>query len=474
MAFVDGTTKNGYIYTTYNSYNKFNIKIDKIMSYNPKLLEPIYDELMPFESVTYTGVQINSKIDNNGYLILPRRRYNNAFCYVIMLVNGELYRNYFTMSYVNNKFKIFIDARFADGDIIELLFIKNADNTVGNINITSKDIPVRINSKFNEDNVNIFSTEFSSNKTKFYPLTDSSMAAYNIPFTTIQNEDKTYNILLEDNFYYGRGLIVVSKKQFKYKKVLASYNQVDLELGDDFKYCINKEYYMVFINGRVISKTNFDIGMPGFYSPFEQPTLYTNIILKPNDRVEVFYLPFKTYDISMFSTIPSNGKVDLGSTQLPFSLNKEHYLYFINGKKIIPDNIDSVSDNIINLSSDYKSTCNFLIMQCMSPIDILAKFISNIDNWNTIVNLIGSDITRFYQSTELTNTEESARINETDLKATMMEAYRQHYAKYSISSNPLVYDFNDILIDYGDRDPSGNFLVHVQDARSAINVDIDR
>lgn len=470
IAYTDTVNGKGYMNITHNLYNELNMRISKIMSYNPKLFDSVYSGFMPFETVTYTGAQINAKKDVDGYVSIPRRRYNNIFCYVMMFVNGELYEYYDTITYINDTFKILAGTYIADTDTIELVFIKNVDNSISSLTITSKDIPIVMNTKFNENNFNLFSTQSNS---RSYTLDEEIIVNYNIPFTVIDNGDSNYNITLADDFYYGKTLNVISDNIFRYKKIAIENNQVDVALGEDFKYCINKDNYMVFINGRLISSENFQLGVPNKYNPFDQAILYINIILIPGDEIEVFYLPFKSTVVYTANILPSNGDVVVNSS-LPFSLSRNNYWFFINGKKINPKDINDISDSRINIKTDYNSINNFNVVQYMDPMPVLSELISNQDNWNDVISFLGSSITDFYQYTTLTDNETNIKVNETDMKATILEAFRQYYAKYNISSNSLLFNFNDILIDENDKDPSGNYIIRSSDSNQNNNVDVDR
>jgi hypothetical protein len=458
---------NGYVYSFYNYYNEINAKIKKIMSYNPELLDSIYNDLAPFENSIYTGEEIINKLDVDGYLTMPRRRYNNIFCYVILFVNGELYEKYDTISYINDKFKILIGTNITNQDNIEILFIKNANNNIGAISISSSDESILLNSEFNEKNIKLFSTEYSS---RIYQLDTGITPSYNIPFITIDNGDNNYSITLNDSFYYNKVLDVVHNNIFRYKKFIMEYNQIDVKLGDDFKYCINKNNYIIFINGRIIDNKNFEIAIPSCDNPFDQVVAYINIIMSPLDEVEVFYLPFEVTDAYTSASIPTNADISIGS-YLPFNLSKNRYWYFINGKKISPNNINNISDNRINIRSDYASIYNFTVMQYMNSIDIISSLLSVNDNWNSIISLLGSDLTLFYDHINFTNTETDIKINETDMKATILEAVAQYYSKY-ISNTAFIYDFNDIVFD--GKDSANNNIINLLNANINNRVDVDR
>jgi methyl-galactoside transport system substrate-binding protein len=365
------------------------------------------------------------------------------------------------------EFKILIGTNITNQDNIEILFIKNANNNIGAISISSSDESILLNSEFNEKNIKLFSTEYSS---RIYQLDTGITPSYNIPFITIDNGDNNYSITLNDSFYYNKVLDVVHNNIFRYKKFIMEYNQIDVKLGDDFKYCINKNNYIIFINGRIIDNKNFEIAIPSCDNPFDQVVAYINIIMSPLDEVEVFYLPFEVTDAYTSASIPTNADISIGS-YLPFNLSKNRYWYFINGKKISPNNINNISDNRINIRSDYASIYNFTVMQYMNSIDIISSLLSVNDNWNSIISLLGSDLTLFYDHINFTNTETDIKINETDMKATILEAVAQYYSKY-ISNTAFIYDFNDIVFD--GKDSANNNIINLLNANINNRVDVDR
>ena len=83
-----------------------------INAYNPNyIIDGLKDYDKLYETKTYTGREVNSFRNDEKYITMFRRNDDEALdTYVLMLVNGKLFKHYDTIEYHTNKFKIFIAA----------------------------------------------------------------------------------------------------------------------------------------------------------------------------------------------------------------------------------------------------------------------------------------------------------------------------------------------------------------------------
>lgn len=95
---------------------------------------------------------------------------------------------------------------------------------------------------------------------KYFNIEVSKMAQYIIPFRYRYIDSRNvYEIIPKHPFYYDKNCTLVSNRQFRYMyKKIKLEGVTDFDLSDEFKFCMDIDRYLVYINGRklirVISK----------------------------------------------------------------------------------------------------------------------------------------------------------------------------------------------------------------------------
>ena len=112
--------------------------------------------------------------------------------------------------------------------------------------------------------------------------------------------DSTENTVMQIDYtkttdeYLGKPITIFSKNQFRY----FSYRLTNITgkrcmfgLSPEFKTCLDPERYMVFINGRMLTKNMYRLLLPDKDNAFLEPCIHTRVMCEPGDRFEAFYLP---------------------------------------------------------------------------------------------------------------------------------------------------------------------------------------
>lgn len=462
-------------------------RYNKIISYNKKLLfsdetssEYNLDNLVVDH---ITGKEIyESEDEDTGICTLPLRRwknsegrYNGTFKPIIF-VNNELYKYYHTLILNNNDTYSFYSRDISFDDKVEIYYIGQTEDTweykeyIINVPSSTK----KIKSKWDVRNCMIFEKNPVPIEYPDVVEYDHGTLQYYIDFTCIKEDDETYTINFADSSYYDKDLILVTKDQFlTYSDVSEDGENIHIILPEEFKYAHEPSHYLVFLNGRRIDNSRLEFNIPKKDNPFYEISIYSSIIFQDKDRVDVIYLPFAVSDIAHATDIDTRtGLLTIDANDLPFGLNKENYLLFVNGYKVNNDNINIISDNVLQLTKNIDSVSNItLSLVEMNPNQASSLFMT--DDWNDLItSLTDEEIASLYDRVNITDTDISILENETYKKAVLLEIYKDYYGLH-YSGIPLNYTTNDTLLDPNYKDRDDNILIDAANARSNTSVNFD-
>lgn len=148
--------------------------------------------------------------------------------------------------------------------------------------------------------------------------------------------------------------VATSKHKFIYQRLYVDQKAYRIEIHKRFRYCDNQRQYLLFINGRRMKQDSFLVTIPKHTRPFTGLYLYTARFVNPDDRIELFYLPYEMTDINIDNNprneLKESGYLDYDKTDINAPLSKELYLFFINGKKIPYDDIIDVDSHTIRVT----------------------------------------------------------------------------------------------------------------------------
>ena len=93
--------------------------------------------------------------------------------------------------------------------------------------------------------------------------------------------------------YLGKTLTFSSKNQFRYTYYPINEDTCMFRLPYDFRTCLNPKNYIVYANGRMLTRNMWKVLIPDKYNSFLEPCIHIRTMLKKGDRFEVFYLPME-------------------------------------------------------------------------------------------------------------------------------------------------------------------------------------
>lgn len=440
-----------------NIYNTLNY----IMKYNSSMLDDIYRKKSNIISKTFTGKQIKANMDKFGFVRMSRRIGLDILTNVIIFVNGELYKAYNELKYKNKDFIIpIIDIE--DEDVIEILYFKDVDNRRLKVNFSSTgDDRYVMDSSINIENMKLFSMNPHE---EYFNIERKDYIQYEIDFSYEKQEDQVIKIIPEDSFYYDRTLSLVSERQFQYACKIAKNNCINMILPEDFRFCNNINKYMVFLNGRKLDNDNFKVTIPKPTRPFDEISVYINIVLSKGDKLEVFYVPDVMEEILVEQELNLSGTVVIDKSKLAYNLNKDLYMIFVNGKKVHISQMFNIDQNRLKLVSGVEAIHNLSIIKHVKDDEILSElFKESKDKITEILEALNSeDIDLLYGNDGVSNIEEDIKSEQVSMKSVMYKIIHDYYLRpYVYNGSEFIYDFDE---EHLDLDEDGNLLLTGLDA----------
>lgn len=453
------------------SYDENIVKAAKtIIEYNSDLFNEVYSSSTTLDIYKVDGAWVLSHLNTDGYLDIPRRRFHENYGYVIMLVNGELYKYYYTHTYYANRFRVSVQD-IIETDTVEFLFFKDVCNHILDITVNENDPYTDYATHFRNSNMNIFYPE-TDNQIFQYP--SDGLQNFAIEHSFVTDADGKSKITFTNPFYYGKQAKVAYNNQFRYFWYKFSQENEDnqeicVDLGEDFKYCPDYSKYMVFINGRYMSTDQYRLVLPvKDTTPFYSFCIYITRPIKADDFLEVFYVPILINDIVTYDQIETNGEIVVDTSKLTYALTNDTYMIWINGKKVPADNITNISRNKVLVNTDQGSISTVCVTKYIEDNDFLTEiFKENESLWDTILaGLTNSEICALLGIDEvvLTNTEISVFGETYNITSVLWEVIRDWYMANSAvdTSMPFVYDYLDediISALEGEKDSGGNYIL---------------
>ncbi|MGL5329519.1 MAG: hypothetical protein ACRDD7_09630, partial [Peptostreptococcaceae bacterium] len=189
--------------------------------------------------------------------------------------------------------------------------------------------------------------------------------------------------------------------------------------------------------------------------------IYFNIELKINDNIEIFYVSDSLEEIVYEIDIPQSGIITINKNSLPYGLDPNLYLVFVNGIKLRKDQLHGMSSNKIKISTSLTSTKNVTIIKHISDVEILKEiFNSNISELEySINNLSMTYINDMYNdSSTYNNIDSNIKEPIIDNKVVLYNIIRDYYMKPGIN-NGDVFEFDFENIEFNEKDSDNNILI---------------
>lgn len=366
-----------------------------IMGYNMALLVDYYRDQSNIKSYVFNGNHILSLASKHqGYLVMPRQRNNGLFDFVMVFVNDRLYDYYNEIKYEASVFRVPIFSHVIQTDKVEIVHFRNVDNSYSSLVVNTE--PDYISEKLRYDNFLLFGNS-ESGKLSYDDFDVESGEQYPLQFDYKNNftEYGKYvntSIKLEDFYYYNRSINISSKRQFRhmYYNVLTN-NQKEFDLDPTFRFCHYTNQYMIFVNGLKLNQSEWQIIYPTSILPRERITVILNEGLHIGDQINIFYVPDAYEEIILENHTSKFGDIILDASLLDYSFDNELFLVYVDGHKIIKDDIQNISSNRVRIIPQYPEWSNVCICKYMNPDALLQKVFSYGDMWTKSVEGLTED-----------------------------------------------------------------------------------
>ena len=416
-------------------------------------------------------------LNEDGVLIIPRQHSSMIDEFILMLVNGILYKYYRLIKYRANQCIIPIQ-EIAYTDTVEFLRFQNVNNGVTNIIINEDDGFLNYSPDIINNNMILFSTETDIDIFQF-PL--SGLQHFPVDYTLEIDDNGKIKINLTNSFYYGKPLNVAYRNRFQHFwfNLVETTDKYTVNLSDKFMYCNDYAKYLVFYNGRRLGSDHFRLTLPVRpTTPFSTFEIYLSLPVKTGDRLDIVYVPSLMHDTIMMPEVPVSGDIIVDKNVINYGLSTDLYMLWVNGKKIPASHIVDIDSTHIRIISDEASTETLCITKYIPDIDVLTSvFNENEALWDTITaQLSDSEIYSLLgiNGVNLTNTETNVYDGAVDIKAIMYELIREQFVmnpRVDITG-PFIYDYQDVDQTAIDGYDSGNnAILPVMDANRQDNLD---
>ncbi len=458
--------------------------LDTIMKYDSDLMNTIYNDSSMVVSAEYTGSQF-MKLAKQGVIIFNENHKMQLIedrevlirIHPLIFVNNLLYENIHIMQVINNQIRIPVNGIKPD-DKIEILFFKEVINdttsvhsgvTIGEDGIANDVTTEEVLSELYESYFEVYTSKpVEDAEVKMTSVDDMDRVQFRVNIKHVVNNDHKICFSIGDKYVGTVPLTLVSKRQFRHFGFYANRVGFNFQLTPDFNYCINKNQYLVFVNGRKINQDNFVLVSASPKQPFDDISIYMTFEFNIGDKVDVFYVPTACHEFATAPRIPMSGNICLDRTKFDYSFNTNFFLIFINGKKIYRSQIKNVDSARIHINTDIQTLNDICILKHMDPIPTLSeRFKREESEWDTIVKSFDKETICKALGMEDINISDS----EEDFNAwqiTPNEINEEIARDYWLSSR--IYNENtDVLYDYEDitlkgKDFYGAQITNLQNA----------
>lgn len=418
--------------------------VEYMMEYNPNIFNDIYEQSADVFSIYYLGKELIDAKDNNGFFVIPRRHVRHKDDYIMVFVNGLLHSYNRAMIYENNKVKIPVIG-INEQDAVEILFFRNIENKVLNGFIHINEDRTFLDPDLFTDDLQIFATEFETSEYN-YPAGGSQV--FPVPYVIEDMGNNEYRIRFTSNFYYDKNCFFVSKKQFRSNSFVATVDKsYRFKLSDDFRFCNDKNHYMVFLNGRLVNTSFYELTLYGSDVPYDLQFIYMIKPLEIGDVLDVFYVP-NNFFLEKTDVVPDDGIISLTNSKEMYPFSPDLFMIFINGRKIPTKHKISTPTGIIEeaydlqeydtqriaLTTDPNSKLNMKIFSYIPIIPTLAEILKTASPiFDTFVsNLANTDLIKLYQllgytPSTITNTEADINDGKLDREVIFREIIRDNF-----------------------------------------------
>lgn len=433
------------------SYNENIVNsIKTIMQYDTSLLSDVIKSRSNLIIEEHTGLWAIKNVNDDGYIVIPMLNSHIYDEFIVMLVNGELYKYSDSITYRANKITIPIQD-ISSTDSIELLRFQNVNNSESQIIINESDGFCNYSSDIINNNMRLFAREYNG---AAYEYPEDGLQHFEIDYTLETNSKGKIKITLTDPYYYGKTLTIAYKDRFKWGTFTTetAYDEYAIDLGSKFNYCPDYSKYLVFLNGQRLLSDQYRLVLPVRpTTPFYEFKIYLTIPVTADSRLDVIYIPCLLQDTVITTSMPRSGRIEIKKEILDHGFTSDTYMIWINGRKIPASGISDINSSNLKIivDGDYADT-TVCITKYIPSIDIINQiFDENISLWDSITNSMSvTEIDRLLgiRKPTIITGRSNTYYRSADIKTIMYELIRDQFIcnpRVDITG-PFVYDYLDI------------------------------
>lgn len=355
-------------------------------SYDANLMDATYDAIRGIYTFKTTGEYLISKANDKGILCMSGRKDGKLNSRVIIFRNGLLYEYMNDVSYKPNGIDIPVIG-FKPEDDVEIVYFTRVNNEKAIVTMHKDQVKYISDDLYDINDMHFY----TKNPPKLYYGSSVNLdpkkytEQFEIGYTYEDKGNGNYIFTMDFDFY-EEPLTLVSGRQFHHVRATDKDFFTDdyyFPLPDEFAFCKNKNQYLVFINGQLMSKRNFTCTSSNIYRPFEEMIFYVTTRLQPGDVVDIYYVPDEVVDIAYKDDMDLSGDIIIDAQNLEMPISKENCIITVNGIKANQDQIINISRNQMRVKTDMGSIHNITIMRTVDLIDDLVKFFQDTtsDEW---------------------------------------------------------------------------------------------
>ena len=441
--------------------------LNSTMNYRANIMSPALLENSQLRMLTYTGAEINKRVNSKGYVSFSLKYKDSFNNDMIIFVNGLLYKNYYTCYKSGSSINVYWSG-VQDTDEVEIWLFTGINNNETEIVFESdSDNVVEFDNTFSlsNDNLQCFSYLHNPDTIQFNSF-GQNLAPKEIEITsklvsTGSDGIDKWKIYPNDPFYYDMvspKCKLCFKNQFKYYckwidepiEPNRPYNiSVEL-LNTNFELCNNPNQFLVFVNGRRLGEEQYELVLPEFESAFNEKAIYINYPVQEGGKIEIFYVPMPVTDIASISQLDLSGDIIIPKSQLKYALDSSLYLFFANGRKIPVSQIQDISPTHVRLNTTIPNITDIQVTMYTPENEILYNLFKETNSsFSEIINsLSDTTINNLFGNTVQNNITEPSMSDNMGSKSSLLNAImRDYYIKpYASDGEAFAINTDSILV----------------------------
>ena len=363
-----------------------------ILTYKMQLLIDFYRDQSNIKYYTFDGERVLTLASNNGgYLVMPRQKTDGLFDYIMVFLNDHLYRYQHEVEYESRVFKIPIFDHVTFGDKLEIVHFKRVFNEYSTLTVTNGELDY-IQSELRYDNFLLFGNSYSG-KGVYDTFDVTSTVQYHIDFDYKNNYNQygkytSTEIQLMDPYYYDKEINICSKRQFHqmYYSIIDDEAHTVFDLEPEFRFCHNTNQYMIFVNEKKLNSDEWSLHVTGEENDIDHSYIEVVNPLYKDDIIHIFYIPESYEEIIMDNHSDVYGDIVMDVSNLEYPFDKELFIIFLDGRKVLVDDIQNISSNRIKIKNNVPLNSNICICKYLNPVEVLQKVFSYSDIWTKSVD----------------------------------------------------------------------------------------